>query len=405
MRPRVVLVTTSFPLQTDSSSGVFVARLAEHLAAGADIQVITPAATRPAESDGARPYRLSTVYYAPRRWRRLAHRPGGIPVALARRDPVLLLLPALVVALVARCVAVARKSDLLHANWAFSGVVAGLAGRLTGRPVITTLRGDDIARVARSRLDRVLLRLCLRWSFRLVTVSPELERRVRSLYPREASRVTFIPNGVEERFYRLGERSGTESRTAASRERRLIAVGSLIERKGLDTIVRALALLPPDPPTSLILLGDGPERQSLAALARSLGVADRVELPGAVPASEVDTFLSRADVFVLASRSEGRPNALLEAMAAGLPVVASDIDGVRGLIRDRENGLLFSPAGHQELASRLHELGSDPALAAKLGAAARDHLMAAGLTWPAAAARYLDLYRQALATPSKTGEA
>lgn len=387
---RVALITTSFPMTKDSADGIFVARLADALSPNTDLTVVTPEG--PGGPPPPRPgYRVEGFRYAPRRWQRLAHVPGGIPVALRDAPWLWLLLPGFLLTLFAASVRAARRHDVLHANWAAVGAVAGLAGRLCRTPVVTTLRGADVGRLERSRTDRFLLRLALATNVRLVGVSDAIRIQVAGLIPAGANRLAVIPNGVDDELFKLA----THPESDGSRALQLVTVGSLIPRKSVATIIEALARTRAAGP-KLEVVGEGPERGALAALAKRRGIADRVRIVGAVAPRVLPEMLARANAFVLASRSEGRPNALLEAMAAGLPVVVPAIPGIADLVDHGRTGLLYAQGDVDELSACLQRLTRDHALRRDLGAAARAELDRRGLRWQRTAAAYLATYRAAL---------
>ncbi|MGH3048883.1 MAG: glycosyltransferase, partial [Gaiellaceae bacterium] len=149
----------------------------------------------------------------------------------------------------------------------------------------------------------------------------------------------------------------------------LLAVSRLTEQKGLDVAVRALASLPPD--TALVVLGEGPERPALETLARDLGVAGRVRLRGREP--DVAAWLERASVLVHPARWEGFGLAVLEAMLAGLPVVASNVSSLPELVVDGETGLLVRPDDPAALALGVAKALED---SDRLGAAGRERARA-----------------------------
>ena len=150
----------------------------------------------------------------------------------------------------------------------------------------------------------------------------------------------------------------------------IASLGSLIPRKGHDVLVRAFAQLPDmDPAPRLLLASCGPEEGALRDLARSLGVADRVLMPGYV-ASTGPVFRT-ADVFSLASRTEGFGLVFAEAGHFGLPVVATTVGGIPEVVADGETGLLVPPNDVTALAKALGALAADPVLRARMGEAAR----------------------------------
>lgn len=145
--------------------------------------------------------------------------------------------------------------------------------------------------------------------------------------------------------------------------------GRLDEQKGHKFLIDAMARIK-DTPARCVILGEGPARKLLEERIRKLRLEKQVLLLG--ECSDITSWLSAFDVFVLPSLWEGLPNSLLEAMAVGLPVVASSVDGVCEVIRDGQNGFLAAPKSSKALAQRLVELLRDPALRSRLGASAKE---------------------------------
>ena len=180
---------------------------------------------------------------------------------------------------------------------------------------------------------------------------------------------------------------------AAARPAGFVSVGRLVHQKGLDLLLEAMARCAgPSASWPLVLVGDGVERPALERLAVATGLAGRVQFAGFQ--RDPLPFLLDASVFVLPSRFEGMPNALLEAMAAGLAVIVSDASpGPLEVVEHRRSGLVV-PAGDVEaLASALAELAADPQLCRALGSAARRRIGA--LDWPALE----PIWRSVLALP------
>jgi glycosyltransferase involved in cell wall biosynthesis len=308
---------------------------------------------------------------------------------LANNPWLYLLIPPFLLSMAWSVWRAARNADVVHANWAVCGCIAGLAGRARGVPVVTTLRGEDVTRAQRRWIEAAILSWCLHFSMRVVTVSQAFESWLREQFDRFAHKISVIENGVDAQFLRCGEQR-TQSRSDSLR---LVIIGSLIRRKAVDQAIRALALIADEPShVSLTIIGSGPEEQHLRDLAVSLGISKQVTFRGHLAPDKVAEMLLAFDVFVLTSLSEGRPNVVLEAMATGLPVIASDIDGVRELITDEQTGLLYRSGETQELAERIRLLQADPSLRARLGKAAHEHIVARGLIWPRTAERYRALY-------------
>lgn len=387
----IAIVTTSFPLRPGASSGIFILRLATALPEQVTATVVTPCPDFPVQDDLSTAFRIQCFRYAPRRWQRLAHGPGGIPVALRNHRWMTLLLPFLLSGMLVGCIRIARHVDLLHANWSINGLLAGIAGSLTGKPVITTLRGSDVSRLAQSRVQRLVLAACLRTSCRVVTVSESLRNSIQSLYPRYRDRVVTVPNGVDSDLLAITRR------TVPGRALRITSIGNLNPNKRMHLILAALPLMKSTPDIELMIVGDGPERSRLQAMAEQFdGQRISVRLTGPVTPESIPSLLADTDIFVLASYREGRPNVVLEAMAAGLPVLGSDIEGIRELIRDEQTGLLFRVDDTDSLARQLERLLANPGLRSRLGQAARDFITTGKLTWERCAASYLELYENCL---------
>ena len=155
-----------------------------------------------------------------------------------------------------------------------------------------------------------------------------------------------------------------------------------------------------------VLVGDGPAQEALARQATALGVAGQVCFTGRQPSSTVQTWMQAADVLVLPSRSEGRPNVVLEAQACGLPVVATRVGGTPELVKDGDSGLLVEPDDPEALARAVGRLAGDAALRQRLGRNGWRRIQTHGLTWNASADKMLQLYQRALAgdAPQWTAE-
>ena len=257
-----------------------------------------------------------------------------------------------------------RRCRILRA-FQITGVIPAIrAKRRFGIPYVTTY-GFWYAQLSEPGPKRVLKavveRCGLRHAAAVIATTEELRARAARLAPR----VELIPNGVDLRLFRPWD-SGRSERG------RILYVGRFSPEKNLATVVAAAALVGDD--ATLRLAGSGPLRAQLDAQARARGVP--VEFLGVVEQTRLPAVYASSDVFVLASFTEGHPKVLLEAMACGLPCVASDCAGNRSLITEGETGLLFDPHQPEALAACLRRIFGDPALAARLGTAAREMVVA-----------------------------
>ena len=217
----------------------------------------------------------------------------------------------------------------------------------------------------------------------------QLWSRLRKVYYRRADVVTANTKGVIEALQVMGawqrlellpnplpatlSRSSVE--TTPERTHQILAVARLVPQKGLDLLLQAFAALPCDCRNgwSITLVGDGPERQSLEHQSAELGIAHAVTFAGF--RSDPLTFMQRAAIFALPSRFEGMPNALLEAMAAGLPSVVSDASpGPLEMVTNGEHGLIVPRGDWRAFSAALEQLMLDQGLRERQGAAAREKL-------------------------------
>jgi glycosyltransferase involved in cell wall biosynthesis len=257
--------------------------------------------------------------------------------------------------------------SVLRVFQATGAVPAVLARLLLGVPFVTTY-GYRYSKLARSPLTR-LLRWAVEWmalatADAIIVTTTSLEEYVGGR--RHRGEIHLIPNGVDTTLFRPTPRPPRDVRE-------VLYVGRLSPEKNLGALVEAAALVR-KAPVRVRLVGNGPDRSALEDRARSLGVTLHVQ--PVVPHPEVAKLMAVADAFVLASFHEGHPKALLEAMAAGAPCVASDCEGNRSLVTEGRTGLLFDPHRPDDLAAQLDRVLGDADLAASLAAAAREQVTA-----------------------------
>jgi len=387
----VALLTTSFPVKTGSVSGIFVQRLVKSLPASVHTTVITPCDTSPAiPSDD---YNLHCFRYAPWKYQLLAHQPGGIPVALKYSKSMRWVLPIFLGAMFIAGFRVSRKADVIHANWSVNGAIAGLIGFMLRKPVITTLRGEDVTRAKTSKLYRYLLAWCMYSNKQLVTVSMAIYDLLSQEFPHYRHKIIFLPNGVDS------ELLNAPIAVARKKEKdifNLLTIGSLIQRKGIDTIITALSYLHSPQDFKLSIIGDGVEMNDLKKLVKTRSLDGMVEFVGQVPPDKVVEFLYHADAFILASHSEGRPNVILESFAAGVPVIASDIEGVQELVQDNDNGMRFQPGNAKELSVKIKKLQQNKKPQIQFANRGREFILKNHLLWRHVGEQYTRLYRETI---------
>jgi glycosyltransferase involved in cell wall biosynthesis len=245
----------------------------------------------------------------------------------------------------------------LHAHFAHGATrLAMLTGMLTGLPFSFSAHARDIYTA-----DRELLRQKIEAAEYVVTCARANQDHLRRLVPPEVrAKIRVSYHGVDLRKFT------PRARPPADEVPLVLSVGRLVQKKGFPDLLRACRILT-DKGHALrcMIVGDGPERARLDAVVRELGLGGVVSLPGSASQEELLDVYRRATVFALPCRvledgdRDGIPNVLLEAMAVGLPVVATSVAGIGELVRDRYNGLLVRERDADALASALESLLTD----------------------------------------------
>jgi glycosyltransferase involved in cell wall biosynthesis len=271
--------------------------------------------------------------------------------------------------------------DVVHTHQIGALFHIGPTARRSGAPVVAhTEHGDHLSRakaVRKARM-RLVMALAARHAGRFFVVSAVISEAVAASGVVPGRKLAVVPNGIDTRAF-----AGDDLAAGAASVRAELGipagapvvgtVGRLAEVKRQDVLIRGFAAaLGRFPDARLLIVGDGPLRGELRQLAGSLGLADRAHFVGYRPHPE--RFLRAMDVFALTSRTEGMPLSILEAWAAGVPVVASRVGGIPGLVEHGRTGLLVDPGDPQALANALAGLLGDPSLAGRITDAARSRV-------------------------------
>lgn len=389
---RVCFLTTSYPRSPGDDAGIFVERLVAALAERVDaVSVVVPRDCD--ESLEEVRGKVGIFRYRYGLWRRGQLAFGlGIAPNIAARPTLVFQIPGLLLGMFRRAAGLRGTFDLLIANWISSGVVAYALHRCFGTPYIVVLRGGDVHLL---KALPTFFSPVLRAAYRVIAVSESLRDELGAPAPDVAAAIEVIHNGVTRRSVSAAEVERFLAVRNLPLKRYLVFVGSVIPRKRIEHLIEMLAA------DGLIdyelvvcgRIGTDAYRGELVEQARVLGVYDRLRFEGLVPPHDIPLYLAGAAAYVSAAEFEGRPNGLLEAMAAGLPCVVSAIPPHRELIVDGESGLLFSGEARKTVGARLAEIFRSPKECARLGEAAQ--LRIAQETWEGCAERYLSIFNAA----------
>lgn len=246
--------------------------------------------------------------------------------------------------------------DVIDAHYYYpDGVAAAFLARWFNKPLFITARGSDLNLISNFAIPRRWIQWAASVASGSIGVSQSLAHRLMSLGT-EPSKTHVLRNGVDlERFQPIDQSKARKDLGLPIERRLLLSVGHLVPIKGHDIAINALADLPD---TYLAVVGEGAERESLQELAHARGVANRVCFAGARPQAELPLWYSAADVLVLCSSREGWANVLLESMACGTPVVATDVGGTAEVLAAPESGMLMHERSSEALATALGKLFS-----------------------------------------------
>ena len=291
--------------------------------------------------------------------------------------------------------------DVVDAHYYYpDGVAAALVARHFGKPFTVTARGSDLNVLSAHAVPRRLMQWAAAHASASIGVSDALVDVLRGWHI-DPARLHVMRNGVDLSLFHPTARGEARQRLGLDAHPLLLAVGNLVEIKGHDLVLDAMPpILARHPQARLAIVGDGPERERLQRQAARLNLApDRVTFQRAVNQDELVDWYNAADLLVLASRSEGCANVLLESMACGTPVVATDVGGSRELVNDAAAGLLVARREPAALALAIIELierGPDRA---------RVRAHAERFGWEHTTRAQLDVFRRSTAPQGRAQEA
>jgi glycosyltransferase involved in cell wall biosynthesis len=387
---RVTMLTSSYPRFSGDGTAPFIQSISEQLIVqGHAVEVIAPYDAKVTVHTSG----VVTVHrfrYAPvASWHIVGHARSLVD-DMNFRPAVFFLLPMFLAAEYCCALRVARRqrAQLIYAHWVVpSGLVGALVARALRLPLAISLHGSDVFVALRNPVFGRVARAVFRQAAVVTACSPDLAAGALRLGA-ASERVHVIPYGVDpERFHPKVAPLERGDFGLAPEDVVLVSIGRVVPKKGFDVLIRALpVVLQADSRIRLLIGGDGPQREDLMRLATDLGMSDYVHLPGAIPWDRVPNFLAIGDLFILpsvrdlAGNMDGLPNVLMEALALGKPVVASQLGGVPLVVKDGENGLLCAPGDPRALAVAIIRLLNDPAQRERLGRTARA-VVEQDLTW------------------------
>lgn len=250
--------------------------------------------------------------------------------------------------------------DILHVHFAYPAGFAGvLLGKILKRRIVLSVRGTDINDFPRNLLLRILIRYTLKNVEEIIAVGNALKEKVSNLGI-DTHKITVIPNGVNLNIFKSISKKTARDRLGIDIDSKVILnVGNLVKVKGVEYLLKAFkeiyysnSICKP----VLIIIGTGPLYNTIKKIICDFGISDNVILKRYVTHEEIPLWINSSDVFCLTSLNEGRPNVLYEAIACGIPVVATNVGGVSEIIVSSDLGELVPPRNVIEIKNALERV-------------------------------------------------
>ncbi len=351
----VLTFTTLYPNQKQPRHGIFIEQRLRHLVGATDIQlkVVAPVPWFPLKNKCFGQYGLyADVPESENRFEIEVHHPKYLVLPKIGMSVTPLFLALSGLKKIRALIKNGFKPDIIDAHYVYpDGVAAAIIGKWLKIPVIITARGSDINVLPQYTLPRKMIQWATKKAAMNITVSNALKVEMQKLGV-PSNKIDVLRNGVDlDTFNILPE--VRQNRQGDNLQ--LISVGNLIELKGHHLVIEALKKLPN---VELTIVGEGPMESTLKKLAINCNVADRVHFLGYQTHQQLAVLYNQVDLLVLASSREGMPNVLLEAMACGTPVIATNVGGVIEVVTKRLAGIVIPRRSHQSIKAAIEELSA-----------------------------------------------
>lgn len=403
---KVLFVASSFPRFDGDTASVFLLNLARALIPlGCEVRVVAPDADGPASATLAG-IPVSRFRYFPKRLQTLAYGSGILP-NVRERPWRAAQIPSFVATMyrALRREIAGFQPDLVHAHWLLpQGLIAAHARRGAVPRIVVTAHGGDAFALRNTALKHLkfrTLRIADAWTSNTRATA---EAVIGKDPPVGIPLPAIIPMGVDVARFAAGRRHVLrDSNSVAPDTRIVLFVGRLVEKKGVDDLIRAFAdsSKAAKPSCRLWIVGDGSERPALERLTRQLGIAEQTRFFGMVRNDALPDFLAAADLFVGPSvvagsgDTEGMGVVFIEAFASGLCVLATNTGGIAEVVEDGVTGVLVEPRNHKQLAGAMVTLLANDEYRHKLAAQAA-RLARERYDWDRVAVRFHQLYLETL---------
>lgn len=357
-KKKLLVTASTFPRWEGDTEPRFVLDLSKHMTNMFDVTVLVPAAPGAKDKDILEGVNIIRYHYFPvHKWETLCY-PGAIVPRIREKKIRLLLVPFLFASLFFHLIKILPQYDLVHAHWL---IPQGIVQSFFKKPYIVTGHGGDVTSLNKGIFRKLKIR-CLRRAKHVTVVSEHLKKKVQELVPEISASV--ISMGVDTS--KFGKKYFIPNYFDQGNKKVVLFVGRLAEKKGVTYLIEAMK----DIDALLVIAGDGPLRNKLEKQAEE--IKGKVKFLGAKTHEELKYIYASADIFVAPSITasdgdqEGLGLVILEAMASGLPVIASDSGGISQMITDGENGFLCKEKDVTQISICINKLMNDEIIYRKI---------------------------------------
>lgn len=352
---KVCIITSSFPRQENSYEGIFIKRFIEQLISKVKYTVLAPSDSKQATAIYKK-YDVFWIRYSLKKWENLFYIPGGIPQKMKRSIFSFWNFPFYILSMGAAAIKHAQKNDVIHVQWLQNGIFAILPKILFKKPIVITIHGSDYRLFQKNITNKLIGKIIIHYTDAIITVNKEFENELKQKYPHK--RIDYIPYAYEiSQHISSAEKENTPLT--------ILFVGSLTEEKGIYDLMDVFEkVFLKHNNIQLRIVGDGAILSDVEVWAKKFN-HDVVKICGILANEMVIKEMQQADLLVLPSYKEGRPTVVVEAMANGLPVLATKLPGILEIVTDGYNGKLFTPGDKEAFYNALNLILEDESLRKK----------------------------------------
>jgi glycosyltransferase involved in cell wall biosynthesis len=394
---KVCILTTSFPAYKGHFQSPFIYNLAKALSEKATIDVVCPFYKESKNKfevwNNIKIHRFQ--YFYPRLLQKLTS-DGGIPSNLESSLISRIQFPLFLLSMFLKSRKVVKKCDIIHAQWALSALIGIFLKKIYKKLLVLTTRGAaDLA--FKNSLSKKILVYILKNCDYIAPNNYNHEKIIAKLGIAE-NKIKTIPNGIDVDIFKLRNKSMARKNLNLPLNKRIIlSVGWLIPRKGYDYLLDAIPSITKEHNDSLfIIIGDGLLKDRLIKKVNDLKIQNYVKFIKSQSPNKIPLWMNAADIFILPSLSEGRPNVIPEAMASGLPVIATAVSGTPEFIKDNKDGFLINPKDSNAIATKIIGLLDHPEKIEIIKKEARKSIINKGITWKKCSDSFINIYNYVL---------